>query len=800
MKRRFVVPMVGALLGALSCGEPPAVPQPPAPVEVPVVEEAPAVVEPAPVEAPSPLRALREGAKLRLPLVELAHLADRGRGDALVMELGTISGRKYILGGWRSGWSPRLHEQGDARWFEARENAARLFFSHKADGIAQVSLRMKAVKKSNKVAVSLNDTALGSVELGPDWQDYTFAVPAGTARDGENELLLRFQSTTRHEGRAQAGHVASAVALPAGMALADAPRGPAVGDLDLGDGARPALVAATPQRWTYRFHVPGAAPKLGLAWGARLAGTPLSLLVRADGDLPPLRDELSGEAATWQEKVVDLSAFAGQDVELTLSTGDAWPQGQVAGVAELALYSDAPQDGARAPAAPQTHAKNVLIYLIDTMRYDKFSFYNDKTTVATPNIDAFAQDATIFDHAYDNENWTKPSCATILSGLYPDTHKTKEDSSKLPERVVTISEHLRAQGFKTGSFIANGYVSNAFGFDQGWDFYTNYIREYKNTDVDRVVKDALGWIDKQKDTRFFAYVHTIDPHVPYSPPREWREKYWDKPYNGPIRAQSTGDQLAKIKDGSMKLSDVDKKYLEALYNGEVAFNDHHFGEMIQGLKDRGLYEDTVIILVADHGEEFWDHGAVGHGHSLYEEMIHAPMILRYPNKVPTGRRVSHVVQMVDVAPTLYDAAGVAPNAEVEGVSFLPVVDGIGEPRPYLAASDFLYGFKSFRAGRHKWITGGRGGKVFDVIADRNEKKDLLKRAHIGRAHVRGLAGLFLGAEDKTSWWEGAQGRERQVIEADSADIDADLRKQLESMGYIDGAAAPGAEPKKKDKE
>jgi arylsulfatase A-like enzyme len=187
---------------------------------------------------------------------------------------------------------------------------------------------------------------------------------------------------------------------------------------------------------------------------------------------------------------------------------------------------------------------------------------------------------------------------------------------------------------------------------------------------------------------------------------------------------------------------------------------------------------------------------VGHGHSLYEEMLHSPFILRYPNRVPQGRRVPHLVSMVDVAPTLYEIAGLESHDKVEGISVLDVLDGVGDPRPRIAVSDFLFRQKSFRAGRYHWITNGRGGKLYDVVSDRKEKRNVIKRHPIARAFVRSQAGVFLGAEDKTKWWVN-EGREaaKMGIEADHIEIDDDLQKQLEAMGYVDGAK--GDAPDKK---
>ncbi|MBW1905500.1 MAG: sulfatase-like hydrolase/transferase, partial [Deltaproteobacteria bacterium] len=132
--------------------------------------------------------------------------------------------------------------------------------------------------------------------------------------------------------------------------------------------------------------------------------------------------------------------------------------------------------------------------------------------------DQFASDGVVFALAQAPENWTKPSVASILTGLHPQTHQQKTGDAALPSSAELLSEHLKGEGFATGGFIANGYVSDRFGFDQGWDDYTNYIREEKSTEAKDVFDDAGNWIEAHKDERFFAYIQTIDPHVPYDPP------------------------------------------------------------------------------------------------------------------------------------------------------------------------------------------------------------------------------------------------------------------------------------------
>ncbi|MEL6181906.1 MAG: sulfatase-like hydrolase/transferase, partial [Myxococcota bacterium] len=320
-------------------------------------------------------------------------------------------------------------------------------------------------------------------------------------------------------------------------------------------------------------------------------------------------------------------------------------------------------------------------------------------------------------------------------------------------------------------------------------YYTNYIRESKRTDAEKLVDDALRFIDRNNDKRWFVYMHTIDPHVPYSAPGPWKYKHWHGgKYRGRLRPQSTGNQLGEIKSDPGKTSAIDRAYLEALYDGEVAYNDHEFGRLVEALKERGVYDNTLIVVLVDHGEEFWDHGSVGHGHSLYDEMVHSPLFIRHPGRFPRGRRLPQVVSTADVVPTMLETMGVEPMEGVEGTSLTDVFDGVGAARPRVALSDFMYRRKALRAGRYHWQTNGTTGKLYDMVTDPKQSKALGSSHPIAQAYIRGLFGMFLGAGDKSRWWVDTQTRgPSRAITADVAEVDPVLQQQLEAMGYVEGA-------------
>jgi arylsulfatase A-like enzyme len=182
----------------------------------------------------------------------------------------------------------------------------------------------------------------------------------------------------------------------------------------------------------------------------------------------------------------------------------------------------------------------------------------------------------------------------------------------------------------------------------------------------------LEWLDSRpQDKPFFLYVHTIDPHVPYKPPEHFLNMYDSAPYSGVVDFKRDGTLLENIKIGRTKLNARDKEHLVALYDAEISYHDAHFASMIEGLERRGLSDNTMIVITADHGEEFWDHGSVGHGHSVYDELLHVPLVVKVPGITQQTTAVTDAVGLVDVLPTVLDVLGQPVPDHLAGHSFLP---------------------------------------------------------------------------------------------------------------------------------
>jgi arylsulfatase A-like enzyme len=480
----------------------------------------------------------------------------------------------------------------------------------------------------------------------------------------------------------------------------------------------------------------------------------------------------------------------------------AWLQGLFAepgGVSVLRprVVSGAPgvEAAAEAPGADDeeggTPRPNVLIYLIDTLRADHLGLYGYPRPTS-PRIDAFGADATVFLDAQAQTSWTRTAVASILTGLLPQSHGVRDRDDALAPPVATLAEILAVAGYRTAGFITNGNVEPAFGTGQGFELY-DYLSESKERVEfhqlsDRLNEAAFAWLERWHATPepdrapFFLYLHATDPHAPYTPPEPFRRRF--APKVAPERGYL--DHVHAVSAGSEPAPPGTAEAWRQLYDGEIAFNDHQFGELIDRLKALDLYDSTLIVLIADHGEEFFEHGGWEHGKTLYAEQLRVPLVIRLPGGEGAGREVAELADQIDVLPTILDHLGLEPPAPVDGRSLLPFLRG--DPaavEPWAAEPSFAElrldakEMQSAVAGGWKLILDDsefqRAGPVelFHVADDPAETRNLhphhpLEEGFLAQ-HLRAL-GIH---------------RPEPAFDADTAEIDEELKGRLEALGYLD---------------
>ncbi len=297
-----------------------------------------------------------------------------------------------------------------------------------------------------------------------------------------------------------------------------------------------------------------------------------------------------------------------------------------------------------APAEPEpqlTGPHHVLLVTLDTTRRDALTCYGAPAGI-TPELDALAADGVRFTAAYSAVPLTLPSHASMLTGLYPPRHGLRDNGlAALPSSAVTLAELAREAGYETAAFQAAVVLDRAFGLDQGFDTYVgpalaaeSHSSHFAELPAEQVVERALGWLDgRDRTKRFFLWVHLFDPHLPREPAEEFQRR-----------------------------SPLDP------YLAEVAQMDHAIGRLVARLKANEVFDDTVVMVVGDHGEAFGEHGEITHGSYCWETTLRIPMILREPSPGRAGTTVDAIVSVVDVFPTLAWAMGVPPGSEHDGQS------------------------------------------------------------------------------------------------------------------------------------
>ncbi|MEA2604658.1 MAG: hypothetical protein QOF89_5650 [Acidobacteriota bacterium] len=428
--------------------------------------------------------------------------------------------------------------------------------------------------------------------------------------------------------------------------------------------------------------------------------------------------------------------------------------------------------------APGVRPRNVIVYLVDTLRADHLGCYGYARPVS-PRIDAFSRQAIRFRHTVAQSSWTRPSTCTILTGLLPRTHGVNGRRDVLSEAAVTLAERLRERGYQTAGFVTNGNVSRSFGLAQGFETYRLLPqRRSAATDANAAAAEWLetGWT---KDAPFFLYLHTSEPHAPYNPPLPFRQRFAPGALDENLNRLGF---LKRLERREIPATPELRRHLLDLYDAEIAANDDAFGALLDLLVERGLWEDTAIVFVSDHGEEFLDHGGWEHGKTLHAEMLDVPLIVRVPG-LATGKVVERQAQHADVVPTVLDVLGLPLPPGLEGRSLLPWMTGAaavtgGEDSAEIEAFSCLDegGLRSAAVTTPAWrLIENRipipGRLLYDRRADPAERRDLA-----GESPVRtGFFGARLRAEERLR-----KGR----LRAGEATVDPELRKQLEALGYM----------------
>ncbi|MFA6049049.1 MAG: sulfatase [Candidatus Micrarchaeia archaeon] len=401
---------------------------------------------------------------------------------------------------------------------------------------------------------------------------------------------------------------------------------------------------------------------------------------------------------------------------------------------------------AQPDAGASAGAPNIVLISMDTLRADHVGAYGYFRNT-TPNIDLLAGRGALFENAIAQAPWTLPSHASIFTSLDPDVHGSNRviDPAKpvgISENLSTVAEELKKNGYATAGF-ASFNILGFTGFERGFGKYAvlqgqKTGREWRGGVSER----AISWLEQNNRTPFFLFLHYFTPHAPYAPPEEFRE-FADPQYSGKFAGKkeiTPADMALLAKDaqnGEGGAAKQDTGYAIALYDGEIKHADSQAGSVLAWLEENGLLENTLIAVLSDHGEAFLEHGQTGHGNSAYDEEIKVPLVIAGP-KVPVGARVTAQARLIDVAPTLLDAAGIAIPKQFQGRSLLPAARGEKQTETAAYSETRLrHNVRAVRTGSSKTIlnlppagpqaaatSGGEYYEYYDLEADPGEKQNL----------------------------------------------------------------------------
>ncbi len=502
---------------------------------------------------------------------------------------------------------------------------------------------------------------------------------------------------------------------------------------------------------------------------------------------------------------------------------------RIAGLATiLALTS------ACGPSAPRP--LNVAVIVLDTLRADSLGCYG-YARPTSPNIDRWAAGSVVFENAQSAAPWTAPSLISLMTSLYPSVHGvvSYDEPGVMSERVVTLAESLASQSYRTGAFTEGGYAVADFGLGQGFETYENAeiaprepcSEECKSHGrLHSNVAHALDWVEARKDEPFFLFFHTYETHTPFAAPEEFVRRFrpdWDaraeherlanvrQRWNQAHEIDAAGLQLlAAHREHCAPANDLDLRGLEEkmrecgvgaldperlalwrdLYDAEVRYTDAELKPLLARLSAADLRENTIVVLVSDHGEAFGEHGRFGHGAALHEELLRVPLIVRAPNVAP--RRVRDLVRTVDVMPTLLELLDATPQSHaMQGRSLRRLLTGQslrGEPSfsHALGQPGREARLWSVREGpwRLVWDEERRAAQLFDLARDPQELSD------VAATHADVVARL-MGALRAQCAIEALY-VERAAGPAHTAQVDVERARELLQLGYTDSMQLPTA--------
>jgi arylsulfatase A-like enzyme len=622
-----------------------------------------------------------------------------------------------------------------------------------ARAAAQVQLRVHG-RAGQAIGLRVNGrrATAAPVRLAVGWQTVALRVPPLQLGVGENQLVIE---TLRPRGAI------------------------AVQWLRIGAASAP----ATDPRAAARFDVAADAVELArdaaLVWyvtvpegGHLVAAVPAGCTVEvrasnSDG-------AFAGGALRATTDRVDLTPMAGRVVALSLTARDC----ERARIGAPRILMPGPASTPLPPAAPPRY---VILWVMDTLRAISVPLFSPGARARTPHLDELARSSAVFRQYYVQGNESQTSHATVWTGVYPAVHRVRGAGvggvDRIPRRLAVLAELLAAAGYATAGSTANGFVTDWGGYARGFATYRNLMRETGAINGlvlgERVVGSALAQLARSRPGKAYQLIGTVDSHAPWIARRPWIDEYSPPPYDGPFQEQATADVLG-LRRGSMGCGNVppprEIERLRAIYDSTISYQDAQLGRVIAQLRSWGIWDETMLIVTADHGEELFEHGQCGHGSSARDLLVRVPLLLRAPGRVPGGVIVDEGAEGVDLLPTILDVVGAPPLEAAQGRSLVPLAQGEGRGWAQPSYSSMFEYAHAMRIGRWKIRVGSDGAPIVsDLVEDPLERTNLAQARAVERRMLTDHIGLFLAL--RAVWRKREWGVVTRMTAAGAAALD-----------------------------
>lgn len=436
---------------------------------------------------------------------------------------------------------------------------------------------------------------------------------------------------------------------------------------------------------------------------------------------------------------------------------------------------------------------NVILISVDTLRADHLGSYGHQQETS-PFLDSLADRGVRFERAYAQASWTLPSHVSLLSSTYPHTHQVENQDRSIPDSIPLLAELLQAEGYETAAFVSWIYLRKKFGFGRGIDHFQALLPHPSmrdsstrhSTRADRFVDVVESWLETPPESPFFLFFHLFDPHLSYVPPLEMARLFepdLEKVEGGEYAAMRP--YIRGLHSQPTRIGAAELARARALYQGEIRFTDGQLERLFAILEQKGLLENTLIVFTSDHGEEFDEHGSMeGHQWTLYDEVLHIPLMMVLPGDERAGTTVRQQVESIDVAPTILDLLGITVPREFEGRSMRPLFEGGAttdwDETAYASIRRFNLKW-SVRTPRHKLVftadTGENrwgvaitpGYELFDLKNDPREQDNIFAPDQLPELVDR---------------LEAFRKQQRPLQDVNQPELTPEERERLEATGYI----------------